>query len=197
MMEEHQPLLTIQEVKSFRFRQDHKKLRGGDLRSIGKVNTVIQNINNQAEFNKLFECMFDAERIVVMRAADAVEKITIKHPSYLKKHKAAIFKLCNAAMNKELKWHLALLLPRLELNKEELNTSWNILTGWAKDKTNSRIVRVNSIHGLYELLKKDEGRKQEYKLILNQLEKENIPSLSARIKSIKNKCFYKQKSPVL
>lgn len=134
------------------------KLPGGDLRSIGEVNNVIENINSQTEFDELFECLSHKERIIVMRAADTIEKITIKHPSYLKKHKTAIFKLCDTASNKELKWHLALLLPRFELNKEELHKARNLLTQWAFDKTNSRIVRVNSIQSLFELLKKDEKK---------------------------------------
>jgi activator of HSP90 ATPase len=162
------------------------KLRvGGDLRSIGQVNDIIENIDNQAKFDELFKCLFHKERIIIMRAADAIEKITIKNPLFLKKHKKAIFGLCDTAYNKELKWHLALLIPRLELSKEELSKTWNALTRWAKDKTNSRIVRVNSIEGLFELLKKEGERKQDYELTLLELEEEDIPSLSARIKSIK------------
>ena len=114
-----------------------------------------------------------------------LKKLLSKIRYFLKKHKKAIFGLCDTAYNKELKWHLALLIPRLELSKEELSKTWNALTRWAKDKTNSRIVRLNSIEGLFELLKKEGGRKQDYELTLLELEEENIPSLSARIKSIK------------
>jgi hypothetical protein len=161
------------------------KFQGGDLRSIGQVNNIIENIKSQNEFDELFQCLFNAERIVVMRAADAIEKITVKNPLYLKKHSATIFKLCGTPTNKELKWHLALLLARLELSKGELMKAWNILTRWAKDKANSCIVRVNSIQALFELLKKEKERKQPYKQLLLQLEKENIPSLNARAKIIK------------
>ena len=62
------------------------KLRvGGDLRSIGQVNDIIENIDNQAKFDELFKCLFHKERIIIMRAADAIEKITIKNPLFLEK----------------------------------------------------------------------------------------------------------------
>jgi hypothetical protein len=46
-----------------------------------------------------------------MRAADAIEKITLQHPEYLVKYKDDLLELCYVAKHKELKWHLALLIP--------------------------------------------------------------------------------------
>jgi hypothetical protein len=130
-----------------------KILSGGDLRSIGKSNAVVLKINNQNDFDELFKYLFHADRLIVMRAADSIEKITINNPQYLKKHKTEIIELCNVAKDKELKWHLALFIPRLNLKNIEFKNAWDILTTWAKDKNNSRILRVNSIQGLYEMTK--------------------------------------------
>lgn len=165
--------------------QFEKILSGGDLRSIGQSNSVTAKIKTQNDFDELFKFLFHTDRLVVMRAADAIEKITINKPQYLLKHKQNILDLCQVARNKELKWHLALLLPRLHLNNKELGEAWNRLTNWAKDKTNSRIVRVNSIQGLSELLNQQGDLVEEFKLTLLEVEKENIPSINARIKRIK------------
>lgn len=163
-----------------------KILTGGDLRSIGKSNLVIKKINNQNDFDELFRYLFHEDRLVVMRVADTIEKITINNPQYITNYKREIFELCKLANNKELKWHLALLIPRLQLDNYELDNAWNILTNWAKDKANSRIVRVNSIQGLFEMTKQKSELEKSFNLTLTELEKESIPSINSRIKKLKN-----------
>ena len=163
-----------------------KILSGGDLRSIGKSNSVVSEIRNQKDFDQLFDYIFHSDRIVVMRVADAIEKVTIENPNYLKKHKKNIFELCDIANNKELKWHLALLIPRLTLDSDEFGKAWETLTIWAKDKTNSNIVRVNSVQALFELVKQQNELDKDFELTITELEKENIPSIKARIRKLKN-----------
>lgn len=162
-----------------------KLLSGGDLRSLGKSSWLVSNIQSQTDFDILFEYLSKGDRIEVMRASDAIEKITINYPSFLTKHKRKILELCETAIDKELKWHLALLVPRLHLSRNELGKSWDILTNWAKDKNNSRIVRVHSIQGLFELTKKETDLKQDLNLTLLEIMPENIPSINARIRKIK------------
>jgi hypothetical protein len=161
-----------------------KIFAGGDLRSIGVSNIVIPEIKNQKDFDELFKYLFHKDRIVIMRAADTIEKITINDPQYLLKHKREVLELCNTAADKELKWHIALLIPRLELEEKEFKNAWKTLTNWAKDKANSRIVRVNSIQALFEMTKQKNNLKKDLGLTLQELEKENIPSINARIRII-------------
>ncbi|MCI1267296.1 MAG: hypothetical protein LKG19_12045 [Saprospiraceae bacterium] len=162
-------------------------LSGGDLRSIGKSNSVVSLIVNQQDFDELFKLIFLDDQLLVMRAIDAIEKITLKLPNYLIKHKNEILNLSTVAHDKELKWHLAQIIPRLSLTPHELTKAWKLLTNWALDKNNSRIVRVNSIQGLFEMLKENNELTQDFALTLTELEKEDIPSINVRIRSIKNK----------
>lgn len=164
-----------------------KFLFGGDLRSIGKSNLVVSFIKNQKDFDDLFEYIFHKDRIIVMRTADVIEKITIENPEYLTKYKNRIIDLCTIAEDKELKWHLALLVPRLPLDSKEFGKAWDTLTNWANDKTNSRIVRVNSIQGLHEMLKHKNELTEDFSLTITHLEEENIPSINARIRKLR-KC---------
>ena len=160
-------------------------LKGGDLRSIGRSNKIASSIDNQESFDELFQQLFHPDRKVVMRSADAVEKITLKNPAFLKQHKASIIKLVETARHIELKWHLALIASRLELARREFRKVWQILTDWANNKKESKIVRVNSMQGLFNLLQTNQELKQDFNLTLNRIEKENIPSINARIKKIK------------
>lgn len=157
-------------------------LSGGDLRSIGNADDIVSMINSQEDFDCLFKLVFDEERIVAMRAADAVEKITRVNPLYISKHKQELLVLGYKINNKELKWHIAQLLPRLCLNAGEAANVWQLLFSWAADKTNSNIVRVNAIQGLFDLLKILPCNNLGFQLLLNRLKKEEIPSINARIK---------------
>ena len=160
-------------------------LKGGDLRSIGQANKVISLIDDQESFDKLFQQLFNADRKIVMRAADVIEKITLKNAVFLKHHKASILNMIETAKHIELKWHLALIVSRLQLTKKEFSKVWQILTNGTNDKKESRIVRVNSLQGLYDLFLTKKDLKQDLKLTISQIEKENIPSINARIRSIK------------
>ncbi len=64
------------------------KLAGGDRRSIGRVSEVVADVlEDPTLFEVVFNGMLDDDPIVRMRSADAVEKITAKHPQYLQPHK--------------------------------------------------------------------------------------------------------------
>ena len=161
-------------------------LQGGDLRSIGRANEIVTNINTQYEFDELFIGLTHPDRKVVMRTADAIEKITLKDPGYLQKHKKVLLDLCHTEKPIELKWHLALLISRLQLTRKEYGNTWDLLTAWARNKKESKIVRVNSIQGLFNLLQQKQELSQDLKLTLSEIEKEKIPSLNARIRKLQN-----------
>lgn len=159
-------------------------LKGGDLRSIGRADEMVAMVNNQKAFDELFECLSYPDRKLVMRTADAIEKITIQNPDYLQKHKLALLALCQHAKDIELKWHLALLVSRLSLTQKELGITWHLLTQWAKDKKESKIVRVNAIQGLFNLLPQNPALSQDFTLTLSEIGTEDIASLNARIRKL-------------
>lgn len=161
-------------------------LSNGDPRSLGEIKSVIDKIKSQEDFDGLFTFLSHSNRIVVMRSSDAVEKISRNNPKFLQKHKGKIFELCQSKSFNELKWHLALLLPRLSLSENEKGEAWEILTNWTKNKENSKIVRVNSLQGLYEMSQKEKVLLNDFELTILEIEMENIPSINARIKKIRS-----------
>lgn len=162
-----------------------KILSGGDLRSTGKVNEVVSVISVQRDFDKLFPFLFHPDRLIVMRAADAIEKISRRHPGFLDKYKKDILRLMQRAVNKELKWHIALLLPRLSFNKTDQQKIGSQLSTWLLDKKESRIVRVNALQALYEVKQKFNLPEIVFSSIIKLLERENTPSILARLKKLK------------
>lgn len=120
-----------------------------------------------------------------MRAVDAVEKVTAKHPGLLRLHKSQLLELLNSADHKELKWHVAQLIPRLDLTLAELKNVWHRLAYWALNKTESKIVRVNALQGLFELSKVNPELKDDFEKIISAVDHEMIPSIQARIRKLK------------
>jgi hypothetical protein len=130
-------------------------LKGGDLRSLGQSKLIVSQVSDQESFDKLFKQLFHKDRLVVMRAADVIEKITLKDCSFLVRHSSDLVKLTENATNKEL-------------NKKE-----------------SRIVRVNALQGLFNLLQLNNELTQDFNLIVSTIIRENIPSILARLRKLK------------
>lgn len=126
-------------------------LSGGDLRSIARSNAVVDRVHTQADFDMLYALLERGERLLAMRAADAVEKITVTKPEFLAKHVKSILQLLENAQHKELKWHLALLAPRLNLDRSERDHVMKVLLAWLQNADESVIVRVNSLQALYDM----------------------------------------------
>jgi hypothetical protein len=160
-------------------------LKGGDLRSLGQSKLIVSQVSDQESFDKLYKQLFHKDRLVVMRAADVIEKITLKDCSFLVRHSSDLVKLTENATNKELKWHLSLLTTRVTLTNKEAEKVWQILARWATDKKESRIVRVNALQGLFNLLLLNNELTQDFNLIVSTIIRENIPSILARLRKLK------------
>ena len=159
-------------------------MQEGDLRTTGNVKEVVKMVLNQKDFDLLFDALLSNERSVVMRAADAIEKITIAHPDYLEEYKKDVLKLFSDAKHIELKWHIAQLIPRLQLNRNETIDVWKQLYSWAENQKESRIVRVNSMQTLFEISKRNPDLIKSFNKLVTKVEQEHIPSLLARLKKI-------------
>lgn len=160
-------------------------LQGKDLRSTANVEQLVPLIINKKDFDGLFSFLNSSDRIVVMRAADAVEKITRAHPEFLQSHKEEILDFLESAGDKEFRWHLVLMVPRLDLSEDELGRAWDRLTTCAKDRKESRILRVNCLQALSDLSRRNKDLKQDLDLTFEEVNPENIPSIRARIRKIR------------
>jgi uncharacterized protein with von Willebrand factor type A (vWA) domain len=160
-------------------------LLGKDLRTIRQNSIVVHSVQDQQTFDELFRLVFHHERPLVMRAVDAVEKITSRHPEFLIPHKLQLLSVLKSADHKELKWHIAQLVPRIDLTHEELSDVWHTLAFWALNKNESKIVRVNALQGLFDLSKEKPDLKAEFNRIISAIEHEMIPSIQARIRKLR------------
>jgi hypothetical protein len=126
------------------------KLRGGDRRSIGRSEEVVADVLAEpAHFARLVAAMLDSDPVVRMRSADAVEKATRERPSWLVPYKRLILDRAAAIDQQEIRWHVAQMLPRLDLTEDDLCLAQTILEGYLTDR--SRIVQVEAMQALAAL----------------------------------------------
>ena len=164
-----------------------KKLKGGDLRSIGKSDKVVQEILDKPSlFRKVFEGMLSNDPIVRMRSADAIEKVSAKHPEYLQPFKSELINQISKIKQQEVQWHAAQMFSYIKINKTERDKIIKILLSYIKT-TDSSIVKVFSMQTLADFAEKDEQiNPQIIKLIKEMMEK-GSPAIISRGKKLLNR----------
>ena len=163
-----------------------QKLAGGDRRSIGRVDEVVTEvIKKPVLFKELIGGLFVEDPVVRMRAADAIEKITLSHAQYLKPHKQKILQLAAVATQQELRWHLAQIAPRLDLTPKEKIKVVNILFDYLQDKSN--IVVTFSLQALADFAVDDRKLRPRVMGVLKELTKSGSPAVKNRGKKLLQK----------
>lgn len=171
-------------AKDNEIRSMKEELLGSDLRSIAQANQVVASIKTERQFDELFSFLYEGDRLLTMRSIDAIEKITRRFPQFLASHKKEVLAFSRRATNPEFKWHLAPLLTRMDLSGPELDEIFDLLTRWALNTAESKIVRVNAIQALYDLSEGNRKYKGDFCKVIDEVRGEQVPSLNARIRKL-------------
>jgi hypothetical protein len=164
-------------------------LQGGDRRSLGKANQIaILVLSEPQRFAELIQCLWDEDPIVRMRAADAAEKITVTRPKLLNPHKQELLGLLAEAEQIELRWHLALMVPRLSLTSPERQRAAASLQRYLEDR--SSVVKTFALQGLADLARRDTSLRELAKQTVEESLRTGTAAMKARarklLKELKN-----------
>ena len=158
-------------------------LKGGDRRSIGKANQVAKLVLSEPKrFAELLECLWDEDPIVRMRAADAAEKVTVRRPELLNPHQQELLGLLAEAEQSELKWHLALMVPRLALTSAERQRAAEWLQRYLEDR--SSIVRTFALQGLADLARQDPSLRDTARRTIEESLRTGTAAMKARARKL-------------
>lgn len=158
-------------------------LKGGNRRSIGRANKVAaQVLGDPAQIETLIIGMQDEDPIVRMRAADAAEKVCQKAPDLFQPFKAKLLALALAARQHELRWHLALILPRLDLAPEEIDIAAAVMFDYVGDK--SRIVTVCAADALAQFAERLPGLHERVRALVVRLVATGSPAVRSRARKL-------------
>ena len=164
-----------------------QKLRGGDLRSIGRAEEVVKDILRcPSFFGEVFGGMLNDDPLIRMRSADALEKVSSKHPEYLKPYKTRLINEASKIKQQEVRWHVAQMFSRLEINNRERDRIIKILLSYI-DTSESKIVKTFSMQTLADLAKRDEAIRPQIIKILKNLVGTGSPAMKNRGNKLINK----------
>ena len=155
------------------------KLRGGDLRSIGRSNEVAQDIEkNVSLFETVFKGLYDSDPLIRMRSADVIEKVTRKNPQLLSNHTSEVISILITADQQEVCWHMAQITPRLECSPSEENEIIEALKRYLTHK--SKIVRVSAMESLANIAETNHSILNKVIEIIEVQKATGSPAIQAR-----------------
>jgi hypothetical protein len=158
-------------------------LAGGDRRSIGNANRVSALVlANTKLLAPLVRCMWSSNPVVCMRAADALEKVSVKRASLLQPFVPELLGLADETLQPEMRWHLALMLPRLQLNRRQRLRLFARLREYLGDR--SSIVKTVALQGLLDLAGEDRALAQEAEGYLEHALGAGTPAMKARARKL-------------
>jgi hypothetical protein len=161
-------------------------LQGGDRRSIGRSNEVAARVlENPRLFPTLISGLWHDDPLVRMRAADAAEKVTRNLPELLVPHKKELLGLMAETEQAEVRWHMAVLAPRLPLSSSERQLIISLLKGYLQD--HHSIVKTLALQGLADLAQIDLEIRMEVREIVQQAARSGTPAMKARSRKLLKK----------
>jgi len=156
-----------------------EKLKGGDRRSIGRSAEIVQDVLNDPNLLKaVIHEILNEDPVVRMRAADVVEKVSILHPKYLQPYKELILGKIAEIQQQEVRWHVAQILPRLEMNQEEIQSAIIVLKTYLDD--DSRIVRTFAMDALAYFAEINPGLESWVVTLIEEMVEDGTPAMQSR-----------------
>jgi hypothetical protein len=156
-----------------------KKLAGGNRGSIGRSNEVVaQVLAHPAYFPDLLAGLSSYDPVIRMRAADAVEKITAQRPDLLRPFKRKLLAIAGSSSQQEVRWHAALILPRVALTSKERAVALDILFDYLRDK--SSIVKTFAMQAIWDLAATDPKLKAQIIPLIEELTLVGTAAMRAR-----------------
>ncbi len=158
-------------------------LREGDRRTVGHVAEIVKTVlQKPALISTLVHSMFETGEGTRMRAADAIEKVSRQRVEELQIHASALLGLFEETEQQELRWHLALILPRLHLDGNQRKRTSRVLQQCLTAK--SSIVRTFALQGLSDLASQDPALLPLALDAMREAERNGTPAMKARSRKL-------------
>ena len=124
----------------------------------------------------------DEDAVIRMRAADALEKVSRSHADLVCRFAPLLLRLAANSGQQEVRWHLAQMMPRLQLSAKQRACCVHTLTAYLEDR--SSIVRTCALQALAELAVIDRRLRRTVNVMLLEARQHGSPAMRARAKRI-------------
>lgn len=154
-------------------------LEGGDRRSLGRAEEVLAIVKRDpGKIGVLMRCLWDSDPRVAMRAADVMEKFSRQRASLLQRYKRELLGLAAETTQQQLRWHLAVTIPRLQLTVAECERFAGILQNYLDDR--SSIVKTFAMQGVLDLIRQAPDMREQVTELIRSLTRTGTAAMRAR-----------------
>jgi hypothetical protein len=128
---------------------------GGKSNSLGRVDEVIQLVlHDKSRLNELYNCLFEEDAWLRMRAADALEKVCRENPNWLLPFIDKFQNELATSNQPSIQWHLAQIYREVNLTKRQEQLAIDWLRTLLSTKEIDWIVAANAMDTLALFTKK-------------------------------------------
>lgn len=140
---------------------------GGKSNSLGRANEVIDVVlQDKTRFGELYDCLFNDDAWVRMRAADCLEKVCRLHPDWIEPYIDRMSKELVFSDQPSIQWHIAQIYREVTLTPSQKKFA----IGWLKKRLASHkadwIVAANSMDTLAQFVRDGSVPKSEFSALL-------------------------------
>jgi hypothetical protein len=139
-------------------------------------------VHDQALVAEAVGLMSGGDPVLRARSADALEKAAERDPAILGRHKKTLLRLMATARQQEVRWHIAQMVPLIEMTPRERHGARKTLRGYLNDE--SRIVQVCALQALWDLAAPEERSRESFRSLVERLAVEGSPAVQARAKQL-------------
>jgi hypothetical protein len=158
-------------------------LEGGDLRSIGKADRVAKLVlRDRTLVRPLVKGLMSDHPVLRMRSADVLEKVSREKPEFLKRSMRTLLDRASVVPQQEVRWHLALIYPRLNLEGSDRRKALKLLASWLESE--SKIVVVTAMQGLADFAMQDPALRPRVRRLLERHREGDSPAARARARKL-------------
>ena len=155
----------------------------GDMRTTGKSEEVVGLVlSNPQLFKDVINAILVDDPGIRMRASDVAEKITRTHPEWLEPYKKLFLEVISTIDQKEVRWHTAQMLNRMQYTTIEQQKVFNLLMTFLKDR--SSIVKTFTMQALADLAIQNRTYLNQVQRLLYKLTQEGSPAMKTRGKKL-------------
>lgn len=127
---------------------------GGKSNSLGRVDEVIELVlQDKDRFRELYDCLFDDNAWIRMRAADAIEKICRQHSEWLVPYIDRFASELAMSTQPSIQWHLAQIYSQVDLTDHQKHVAIEWLKQLLSHKEVDWIVAANAMDTLVQFTK--------------------------------------------
>ncbi len=154
---------------------------GGKSNSLGRADEVINLVlNNPSRLDELYNCLFEDDAWLRMRAVDSMEKVCRVHPEWLKPYVDRFFKELSSNTQPSIQWHLAQMYKEIKLSNAQKRSAIDWLKKLLSSKDVDWIVAANAMDTLAQFARDGSVHISEFVALLKVQQKHNSKAVVKR-----------------